>query len=76
MRSEPAAEPGWRRVLRGLRQPRTLIMLMLGFASGLPFMLVGNTLGHRLREVGIELTMIGFLSWVGLCYSLKFRGRR
>ena len=72
MRSEPAAEPGWRRVLRGLRQPRTLIMLMLGFASWLPFMLVGNTLGYWLREVGIELTMIGFLSWVGLCYSLKF----
>ncbi|MBK6726264.1 MAG: MFS transporter [Xanthomonadales bacterium] len=72
MRSASEVEPGWRRVLRGLRQPRTLIMLMLGFSSGLPFMLVGNTLGYWLREVGIELTTIGFLSWVGLCYSLKF----
>lgn len=72
MRPERSSQPGWRRVLSGLRQPRTLIMLLLGFASGLPFMLVGNTLGYWLREVGIELTTIGFLSWVGLCYSLKF----
>lgn len=72
MTSEPRAEAGWRRVLRGLREPRTAVMLALGFASGLPFMLVGNTLGFWLREVGIELATIGFLSWVGLCYSLKF----
>lgn len=47
-------------------------MLALGFSSGLPFMLVGNTLSYWLRESGIELTLIGFLSWVGLAYSLKF----
>jgi len=47
-------------------------MLLLGFASGLPFMLVGNTMGFWLREGGIELSAIGFLSWVGLAYSLKF----
>ncbi|WP_155722549.1 MFS transporter [Bdellovibrio bacteriovorus] len=47
-------------------------MLALGFSSGLPFMLVGNTLGFWLRESGITLATIGFLSWVGLAYSLKF----
>lgn len=47
-------------------------MLALGFSSGLPFMLVGNTLGFWLRESGIALATIGFLSWVGLAYSLKF----
>ena len=47
-------------------------MLLLGFASGLPFMLVGNTMGFWLREGGIELSTIGFLSWVGLAYSMKF----
>lgn len=35
-------------------------------------MLVGNTLGYWLRESGIALATIGFLSWVGLAYSLKF----
>ncbi|MFD0739881.1 AmpG family muropeptide MFS transporter [Lysobacter koreensis] len=64
--------PGWRDVLRRLRQPKVAVMLLLGFASGLPFMLVGNTMGFWLREGGIELSAIGFLSWVGLAYSLKF----
>ena len=47
-------------------------MLMLGFSSGLPFFLSGNTLGYWLRDAGTTLTAIGFLSWVGLAYSLKF----
>jgi PAT family beta-lactamase induction signal transducer AmpG len=45
---------------------------MLGFSSGLPFFLSGNTLGYWLRDAGTTLTAIGFLSWVGLAYSLKF----
>ena len=55
-----------------LARPRTLTMLALGFASGLPIWLVGNTLGYWLREEGIALAAIGFLSWVGIAYSLKF----
>ena len=59
-------------VLRSLRQPRVAAMLALGFSCGVPFMLVGNTLGFWLREQGIELAAIGFLSWVGMAYTLKF----
>jgi PAT family beta-lactamase induction signal transducer AmpG len=66
------ARPGWRDVLRGLRQRKVLVMLLLGLSAGLPFMLVGNTMGLWLREGGIELTAIGFLSWVGIMYSMKF----
>jgi MFS transporter, PAT family, beta-lactamase induction signal transducer AmpG len=62
----------WREVLAALRQPRVAITLILGFSSGLPFMLTGNTLGFWLREEGIELAAIGFLSWVGIAYSMKF----
>ncbi|WP_445291989.1 AmpG family muropeptide MFS transporter [Bdellovibrio sp. BCCA] len=58
--------------LRAVTRPKVAIMLALGFSSGLPFMLVGNTLGFWLRESGITLATIGFLSWVGLAYSLKF----
>jgi PAT family beta-lactamase induction signal transducer AmpG len=47
-------------------------MLLLGFSSGLPFMLTGNTLGGWLTTKGIALGAIGALSWVGLAYSLKF----
>ena len=59
-------------VIASLRQPKVAVMLMLGFSSGLPFMLTGNTLGYWLREEGTSLGAIGFLSWVGLAYSLKF----
>lgn len=59
-------------VLRALRQPKVLAMLLLGFSSGLPLYLVGNTMGYWMREGGSELSAIGFLSWVGLAYSLKF----
>ena len=59
-------------VLRNLRDPKVLAMLLLGFSSGIPIYLVGNTLGFWMRENGIELSTIGFLSWVGLAYSLKF----
>lgn len=75
MTSEAAVAPrrhGWATVLRSLSQPKIAVMLMLGFSSGLPFMLVGNTLGFWLREGGVALSAIGFLSWVGLAYSFKF----
>jgi PAT family beta-lactamase induction signal transducer AmpG len=61
-----------REVLASLRQPKVAVMLMLGFSSGLPFFLTGNTLGYWLRDEGTALSAIGFLSWVGLAYSLKF----
>ncbi len=71
--TKPAVKrPGWRDVLRGLRQRKVAAMLLLGLSAGLPFMLVGNTMGLWLREGGIELTAIGFLSWVGIMYSMKF----
>ena len=53
-------------------RPKTVAMLLLGFSSGLPFYLVGNTLGYWLRDEHTSLTWIGFSSWVGLAYSWKF----
>jgi len=69
-----AAKPVVRKldVLGSLGQPKVAVMLTLGFSSGLPFMLTGNTLGYWLRDEGTALAAIGFLSWVGLAYSLKF----
>ncbi|MBU6296811.1 MAG: MFS transporter [Alphaproteobacteria bacterium] len=63
---------GWRASFAAYLQPRVLVMLALGFSSGLPFLLVGNTFGYWLRDEGTSLAAIGFLSWVGIAYSLKF----
>ncbi|MDR0184624.1 AmpG family muropeptide MFS transporter [Lysobacter arvi] len=68
----PKPRKGWRLVAANLREPKVLVMLLLGFSSGIPIYLVGNTLGYWMRENAIELSTIGFLSWVGLAYSLKF----
>jgi PAT family beta-lactamase induction signal transducer AmpG len=59
-------------VIRALGQPKVACMAALGFSSGLPFLLIGNTLGYWLREGGVALAAIGFLSWAGLAYSFKF----
>jgi PAT family beta-lactamase induction signal transducer AmpG len=58
-------------VLASIRQPKVAVMLALGFSSGLPFLLTGNTLAYWLRDEGTGLKAIGFISWVGLAYSLK-----
>ena len=47
-------------------------MLFLGFSSGLPLLLVLGTLGFWLRESGVDLKTIGFMSWVGLCWGMKW----
>ena len=58
--------------LKAYFERRAILMLLLGFSSGLPFLLVGNTFGYWLRDAGTSLEAIGFLSWVGIAYSLKF----
>jgi PAT family beta-lactamase induction signal transducer AmpG len=59
-------------VLKGLRQPKIAVMLGLGFSSGLPFMLVGNTFNYWLGDAHVDLAVIGFASWVGLSYTYQF----
>jgi MFS transporter, PAT family, beta-lactamase induction signal transducer AmpG len=59
-------------VFAALGRPRVGLMLVLGISSGLPFMLIGNTLGFWLADDNIKLATIGALSWVGLTYIFKF----
>jgi PAT family beta-lactamase induction signal transducer AmpG len=51
---------------------RTLVMLALGFSSGLPFYLVFDTLSAWLRDDGLSLEIIGYFSLATLVYSFKF----
>jgi len=51
---------------------RIAIMLALGFAAGLPFLLIFDTLSAWLRESGLSLEVIGFFSLATLSYAFKF----
>ncbi len=53
-------------------QPRVLIVLFLGFSSGLPLALSGSTLLVWMRETGVDLGTIGLFALVGTPYTLKF----
>src|ERR1700748_3717929 len=68
----PVARARKRYTFRDYLNRRVLTMLALGFSSGLPFLLVGNTFGFWLADENIKLTAIGFISWVGIAYSLQF----
>lgn len=63
---------GWGEAFKTYLQPVMLVMLALGFASGLPYMMVFQKMSFWLREVGIERSTIGFFYWVTFAYSFKF----
>ena len=43
-----------------------------GFASGLPYVLIVMTLTAWLRDIGMDLSVIGFMTWATFTYSFKF----
>jgi PAT family beta-lactamase induction signal transducer AmpG len=53
-------------------RPRVVIILLLGFSSGLPLALSGATLAVWMTERGVNLGTIGLFSLVGLPYTFKF----
>ena len=62
----------WRDTLAVYLKRRVLIVLLLGFASGLPLALSGSTLQIWMRESGVDLGAIGLFALVGTPYTLKF----
>ena len=59
--------------LREIATDRTLALMMaLAYGTGLPFLLVFSTQSARLTEAKVPIESIGLISWVALCYSLKF----
>lgn len=51
---------------------RVLVIMFLGFSSGLPLALSGETLRVWMADRGVDLGTIGLLSLAGLPYTLKF----
>jgi len=66
-----ADNKSWRSAFSIYVQPRVRGMIFLGFSAGLPFLLVFSTLSAWLRDEGVERSVIGFFSWIGVTYSIK-----
>lgn len=62
----------WLAAFAVYRDPRVLAIAVLGFASGLPLALTGQTLQAWLTESGASLQSIGLFALVGVPYTLKF----
>ncbi|HEU5445478.1 MAG TPA: AmpG family muropeptide MFS transporter [Pseudolabrys sp.] len=72
MSHDAQPRPPWFDAIAVYLKPRVLIVLFLGFASGLPLALSGSTLSVWLTERGVDLGTIGLFSLVGLPYTFKF----
>lgn len=53
-------------------KPRVLLILLLGFSSGLPLALSGSTLTLWMADTGIDIRAIGLYALAGLPYTVKF----
>jgi MFS transporter, PAT family, beta-lactamase induction signal transducer AmpG len=66
------ARPSFADTLAVYLKPRVLIVLFLGFSAGLPLALSSSTLLVWMREVGVDLGVIGLFALVGTPYTIKF----
>jgi PAT family beta-lactamase induction signal transducer AmpG len=62
----------WRGAAAVYADRRMLVILAMGFSSGLPLLLTLGTLDYWMREVGVDLKTIGLFALAGLPYSFKF----
>lgn len=62
----------WRESIAVYADRRILVVLLLGFSSGLPLALTGSTLSVWLTEDGVSLAAVGLFAMVGIPYSFKF----
>ncbi len=63
---------GWLAAARIYLDRRVLVILFLGFSSGLPLLLVFSTLSVWLKLEGVSLAAIGAFSLVRTPYTFKF----
>jgi PAT family beta-lactamase induction signal transducer AmpG len=62
----------WVEAVRVYGDRRMLVILLMGFSSGLPLLLTLSTLSYWLEKNGVDLTTIGLFALVGVPYSFKF----
>src|ERR1700760_3395898 len=71
-KSTKASAPSWRDGLAVYLKRRVLIVMLLGFSSGLPLALSGSTLLVWMTETKVDLRTIGLFALVGTPYTIKF----
>lgn len=62
----------WWKAVQVYNDKRMLVMVLLGFSSGFPLLLVFGTLNLWLKDAGVSLAAIGLFSLVKTPYSLKW----
>jgi PAT family beta-lactamase induction signal transducer AmpG len=67
-----ANQPSFLQSLAVFLERRSLVMLLLGFGSGLPNLMIFDTLSAWLRTAGLSLNVIAVFSLATLAYSAKF----
>ena len=67
-----AARPSLTETIAVYLKPRVLVIMFLGFSSGLPLALSGSTLLVWMTEAGVNLGTIGLFALVGTPYTIKF----
>jgi MFS transporter, PAT family, beta-lactamase induction signal transducer AmpG len=70
--AEEIKRTGWRGALAVYADRRQLVILLMGFSSGLPLLLGFSTLSYWMAKEQVSLTAIGGLLAVSAPYSLKF----
>lgn len=68
----PVVKKSWSESLKAYLDRRAIIMLLLGFAAGIPILLIFSSLSLWLREAGIDRTVVTTFSWAALGYAFKF----
>ena len=63
--------PQWR-AWAGYTDRRAIAMLLLGFAAGIPILLIFSSLSLWLTEAGVDRATVTMFSWAALGYSFKF----
>jgi PAT family beta-lactamase induction signal transducer AmpG len=62
----------WAKAAEVYRDRRQLIILLMGFASGMPLLLTLSVLTYWMSKIGVDLTTIGIFALVGTPYAFKF----
>src|SRR6185437_8566307 len=66
------AKPTFLEALTVYLRARVLVVLFLGFSSGLPLALTATTLQAWMKTSGVDIRTIGLFAAVGIPYSIKF----
>lgn len=66
------AKPTWNAIVAALGRRKSAAMFVLGFAAGLPYVLITGTMNAWFTNEHIDVKTIGVFSWIIILYGFKF----